>query len=68
MGALGDIVVDTRKIRAILESYDEDAMKRKKPTREEYRAWWEARETRIRELHEHIARIKAELAAKKSPS
>jgi hypothetical protein len=24
MGALADIVVDTRKIRAILESYDED--------------------------------------------
>ena len=43
-------------------------MKRKKPTREEYRAWWEAREARIRELHEHIARIEAELAAKKSPS
>jgi hypothetical protein len=43
-------------------------MKRKKPTREEYRAWWEARAARIHELQEHIARIKAELAAKKSPS
>jgi hypothetical protein len=32
---------------------------------EEIRAWREAREARQRELHGHIERIKAELAAKK---
>ena len=39
-------------------------MKPKKWTPEEWRAWREARDARLRELHEHIARIKNELAAK----
>jgi hypothetical protein len=37
----------------------------KKWTPEEWRAWREAREAGLRELHEHIERIKAELAAAK---
>jgi hypothetical protein len=41
-------------------------MKPKKSTREEYRARREARQARVRELNEHIERIKAELAAKKT--
>jgi len=40
-------------------------MKRKKWTPEEYRAWRAAREARQRELHGHIERIEAELAAKR---
>jgi hypothetical protein len=40
-------------------------MKRKKWTPEERRAWREARDARLRELHSHIERIKAELAAPK---
>jgi hypothetical protein len=43
-------------------------MKRKKWTPEERRAWWEAREARIRELRGHAERIRAELAAKKKPA
>jgi hypothetical protein len=43
-------------------------MKRKKMTREEYLAWSKARDERLRELQDHIERIKAELAAKKSAS
>lgn len=46
-------------------------MKRKKKifqTREEYRAWLESREARERDLRNHIARIEAELAAKKKPA
>jgi hypothetical protein len=39
-------------------------MKRKKWTPEEYRAWRERHEARLRDLHGHIERIKAELAAK----
>jgi hypothetical protein len=37
----------------------------KKWTPEEYRAGWEAREARIRELRAHMERIAAELAAAK---
>jgi hypothetical protein len=40
-------------------------MSPKKWTREEWRAWRAAREARLRELRGHIARIEAELAAKK---
>jgi hypothetical protein len=40
-------------------------MKPKKWTPEEWRAWREAREARLRELRSHLARIEAELAAKK---
>jgi hypothetical protein len=43
-------------------------MKRKKWTTEEWRAWREAREARIRELRGHEERIRAELAAKKKPA
>jgi hypothetical protein len=43
-------------------------MKRKKRTPEERRAEREAREVRLRELHGHIERIKAELAAKGKPA
>ena len=40
-------------------------MKRKKWTPEERQAWRAARDARLRELHGHIERIKAELAAVK---
>lgn len=40
-------------------------MKRKKWTPEEWRAWREAREARLAELRGCIARIDAELAAKR---
>ena len=43
-------------------------MKRKKKifqTREEYRAWFESRVARERELRAHGARIEAELAARR---
>jgi hypothetical protein len=40
-------------------------MKRKKRTPEERREWRAARDARLRELHEHMERIKAELEAKK---
>jgi hypothetical protein len=40
-------------------------MKRKKRTPEERRAWRQACDARLRELHDHIDRIKAELAAPK---
>lgn len=43
-------------------------MKRKRrifPTREAYRAWLERSEARERELRAHVARIDAELAAKR---
>ena len=43
-------------------------MKRKKWTPEEWRAWREAHEARIRELRGHAERIRAELAAKKKPA
>jgi hypothetical protein len=43
-------------------------MKRKKPTPDEWRAWREAREARIRDLHRHIEKIRAELAAKRKPA
>jgi len=37
---------------------------KRKWTPEEFRAWREARDARIRELRSHVERIKAELAAK----
>ncbi len=40
-------------------------MKRKKPTPEERQAERARREARLRELHGHMERIKAELAAAK---
>jgi hypothetical protein len=40
-------------------------MSPKKWTREEWRARRAAREARLREFRDHIARIEAELAAKK---
>jgi hypothetical protein len=43
-------------------------MSRKKWTPEERRAWLAAREARLRDLRSHIARIEAELAAKKKPA
>ena len=43
-------------------------MRRKKPTPDERRARREAREARLRELHGHIERIKAELAEKRKPA
>ncbi len=42
--------------------------RKKKETPEEFRAWWDAREARIRELHRHIEKIRAELAAKRKPA
>jgi hypothetical protein len=42
-------------------------MKRKKWTPEEWRAWRASREARLRELHGAMARIEAELAAKRKP-
>jgi hypothetical protein len=43
-------------------------MKKKWAPEEGWRAWREAREARLRELRSHIARIEAELAAKKKPA
>ena len=46
-------------------------MKRKRkifPTREAYLAWLERSEARERELRAHVARIDAELAAKRKPA
>jgi hypothetical protein len=43
-------------------------MKRKKPTPDEFRAWWNAREERIQELRRRAERIRAELAAKRKPA
>ena len=40
-------------------------MKPKKWTPDEWRAWRAARDARLRKLHSHIERIKAELAARK---
>lgn len=44
-------------------------MKKKKrksfPTRDAYRAWFDAREARIRELRAHGERIHAEIAARR---
>jgi hypothetical protein len=40
-------------------------MKKKKVTREEFQAWWDAREARIQALQAHMKRIEAELAAHK---
>ncbi len=40
----------------------------KKWTPEEWRAWRAAREARLRELHGHIERIKAELAGRDKPA
>lgn len=40
-------------------------MKRKKWTPEEFRAYRAAREARIKNLRDHVERIKAELAAKR---
>ena len=37
----------------------------KKWTPEEFRSWKAAREARIKELRDHVERIKAELAAKR---
>jgi hypothetical protein len=43
-------------------------MKRRKWTPDEgWEAWRAKREARLRDLREHIARIEAELAAKKKP-
>jgi len=42
-------------------------MKRRKKTPEEIRAWREAREARIRELHWHMEKIRNELAARRKP-
>lgn len=41
-------------------------MKPKKPTPEERRAWRAAREAGLRELQQHVERIKNELAAKRN--
>ena len=41
---------------------------KRKLTPEEFRAWWNAREERIRELRAHEARIRAELEAKEKTS
>ncbi len=43
-------------------------MKPKKWTPEERRAWREAREKGLRELQQHVERIKNELAAKRKPA
>jgi hypothetical protein len=43
-------------------------MSRRKWTPEERRRWRERHEARLRELRSHIARIEAELAAKKKPA
>ena len=43
-------------------------MKRKKRTPEELRAWWQARDARIRELRAREERIRAELEVKKKPA
>jgi hypothetical protein len=41
-------------------------MSRKKWTPDEYRAWRKARNARLRELRDHIRRIEAELAARRT--
>ncbi|MBA2294048.1 MAG: hypothetical protein H0W16_02835 [Actinobacteria bacterium] len=41
-------------------------MKRKRMTPEEWRAWWEAREARIKELRRHEERIRIEIAARRA--
>ena len=41
-------------------------MSRKKWTPDEYRAWRKARDARLRELRDHIRRIEAELAARRT--
>jgi hypothetical protein len=43
-------------------------MNPKKWTPDEWRAWREARDARLRSLRSHIARIEAELAAKRKPA
>jgi hypothetical protein len=40
----------------------------KKWTPEQYRAWRQARQARLRELQAHIERIEAELAARQKPA
>ena len=42
--------------------------KRKKRDPDEFRPWKAAREARQKELHAHIRRIEAELAARKRPA
>jgi hypothetical protein len=42
--------------------------KRKRWTPEERREWRRARDARLKELREHIDRIKAELEARKKPA
>jgi hypothetical protein len=65
MGALSDIVTDTKEILAILKATIRRTMKKKKVTREAYQAWWDSREARVQALHAHMKRIEAELAAHK---
>jgi trans-aconitate methyltransferase len=43
-------------------------MKKKRWTPEQYRAWRNARNARLRELQAHIDRISAELAARQKPA
>ena len=43
-------------------------MKRKKWTPEEKRAWREARDARLADVHGHIERIKKELEAARKPA
>jgi hypothetical protein len=43
-------------------------MKRKNWTREEWRAWRQRSDEVMADVHTHIERIKAELAAKQKPT
>jgi hypothetical protein len=66
MGALADIYGTPRAYCRYSERTVETTMNPKKWTPEQWRAWREARDARLRELHAHIERIKAELASGKS--
>jgi hypothetical protein len=41
---------------------------KKRWTPEQHRAWWKARDARLRELQAHIDRIRAELSARQKPA
>jgi hypothetical protein len=65
VGVLADIYSDTGRILWALGEGEKMGTNPKNWTPDEWRAWREAREARLRDLRAHIARIEAELAAKK---
>jgi hypothetical protein len=64
MGALADLYTDTTETRFCAGMTR--IMSSKKWTPDEYRAWRKARNARLRELRDHIRRIEAELAARRT--